>query len=160
MNTIVQHIETFWTKESRGNPGATVRNSVPDSFPVGNATEIHGVLLVEVKYSECANFKNPVVSDFRSINDNQQRQLGFKFEDLDSELVVSKWSYSGHLKKVGILKPGSWLRLIENERTSLENTWAYYKHVYNIYFGEAAKVGSSLSFQKPVTSLNAENNLW
>ncbi|MBU2714081.1 hypothetical protein [Zooshikella harenae] len=160
MNTIVQHIETYWTKQSRGNPGASVRNSVPETFTIEGAPEIQGVLLNEVKYSEYNNFSNPVVSDFHAINENQQRQLGFKFEELDGELLVSKWNHSGHLTKVGALKPNSWLKVITNERTSLEHTWAYYKHVYNIYFGEASNTGNVLSSQQPITVLNAENDLW
>ena len=160
MNTVIQHIETYWTKESRGNPGATIRNSVPDTFPIGSPPETLGVFLNEIKYSEYSNFKSPTVSDFRYINENQQRQLGFKFENSSGELLVSKWNYSGHLKTIGTLKPNSWLKVVTNERVSLEYTWAYYKHVYNIYFGKAYNLSDAFSSQKPTTVLNTEKNLW
>lgn len=133
---------------------------MPDCFPLASVPEIPGVSFVEVKYSENTSFENPIVSGFRSINENQQRQLGFKFEKFGSKLAVSKWSDSGHLKKVGILNTNAWLRVIENERESLEYTWGYYKHVYNIYFGNASEFCNSLSSQKPVTLLNTEKNLW
>ncbi|MCG7550487.1 hypothetical protein [Pseudoalteromonas sp. Of7M-16] len=160
MNTIIQHIETYWTKKSRGHPRATLRNAVPEVFPIENVPETQGVLLIKVKHSEYSNFNNPSVSGFRTINENQQRQLGFEFEELGGELLVSMWSRSGHLKRVGILKANSWLKIIANERTPIEYTWAYYKHVYNIYFGNACNIGNVLTSQQPITVLNLENNLW
>ncbi|MDE1464278.1 hypothetical protein [Spartinivicinus poritis] len=160
MNTIIQHIETYWTKESRGYPRAKQRNSVPEAFLMEEFPEVRGVFLSEVKYSEYSNFCNPIVSGLKLINNNQQRQLGFEFEKLGDELMVSMWDNGGYLKKAGLLKKNTWLKVVTNERIPLECTWAYYKHVYNIFFGKGCHVGYVFSTQQPVIIVNVENNLW
>ncbi|MCF6441878.1 hypothetical protein L1077_20790 [Pseudoalteromonas luteoviolacea] len=160
MDTIIQHIETYWTKKSRGNPRATVRNSVPEKYPLMGAPGTRGVFLYKVKYSEYSNFSDPVVSGFRCINDNQQRQLGFKLEVLNGELLVSKWEKRGRVKHFCALKPNTWIKIVTNERTPIEYTWAYYKHVYNIYFGNPLNAEKVLLSQKPSKVLIDEKNLW
>ncbi len=160
MDIVILHIETFWTKKSRGNPGATKRNSVPESCVAGEVLEINGVQVKEVKYSEYSNFVDPIISDYRSINENQQRQMGFQFDAVDDRLLVSKWKYSGRLSKVGYLDPESWLRVVTNERTPLEHTWGYHKHVYNIFFGNAANIDHILVSKSPLKIFNMEVNLW
>lgn len=161
MNVLIQHIETYWTKTSRGHPGATARNAVPEYYQLNNLPDKDGIFYIRIQYLEHRDFKEPLVTIWRAINDNQQREIGLdlKFER-DDKLLVSKWMKSMFLKKIGKLTPGSWLKIISNERVVLEYTWAYKKHVFNIYFGKPGEINRILSSQNPISILNLETNLW
>jgi hypothetical protein len=49
VDVVVQRISTWWTKESRGAPAATARNSAPIAFPLpaGFASGLHDVVMRE-----------------------------------------------------------------------------------------------------------------
>lgn len=157
-NIVIQHIETYWTKKSRGSPAAAWRNAVPEIFPISIPFELKSVILHEVNYHEHNHFKDPVI-DYREIDKDQQRQLGFRFDVIAESVSVSRFSRSGRHREFGFLEPHAWLRVITNERVSIEHTWTYYKHVYNIYYGQIDKVDGIFS-QAPVLVFNAEKRLW
>lgn len=144
MNIVIQHIESYWTKQSRGSPAATLRNAVPETFPISIPFESKGVVLHEVNYYEHHHFKNPVI-DYREIDEHQRRQLGYRFELIAESVLVSRLARNGISRELGLLESHSWLQVITNERVSIERTWAYYKHVYNIYYGQIDKVNGIFS---------------
>jgi hypothetical protein len=54
---IVQHIETRWTKASRGVPGAGLRNAVPRALPLEPVPEpVSGIYLHRVSADEADGF--------------------------------------------------------------------------------------------------------
>ena len=165
MNIIIQHIETQWTKKSRGNPAATLRNSIPESFSFNGVPSHKGVQLQKINYSETDNFAEPKISDFKAINDNQLRALGLELEESDGKALVRLWGTPwrgspGISSKVGVIPDGKWLRVITNERTSWEHTWVYYKHVFNIFYDSANKLIDGVVHQEPIIIHNAESDLW
>ncbi|MCK5726967.1 MAG: hypothetical protein KAH22_09105, partial [Thiotrichaceae bacterium] len=108
------------------------------------------VQLQKIEFSEYNDFKMPTVSPFKIINENQQRQIGFHFQENEEKLLVSAWSVSGNVRKLTELAPNSWLRTLCNERTiSLESTTSYYRLVHNIFYGSASKAGELFRSKKP-----------
>lgn len=161
MAVLIQRIETYWTKSSRGQPRATVRNSVPETYMIENLPKENGVNYIQVRYSEHDDFQEPSITSWILINENQQREIGLDFKLIESNvLLVSRWKKNGFLKKVGELTQGSWLKLVSNERVVLDYTWAYKKHVFNIYFGNPSEMNAAFSSKQPVHSLNLEIDLW
>jgi|CXWL01.1.fsa_nt_gi hypothetical protein len=53
---VIQHIETYWTKLSRGWPGSALRNGVPRALPVPIGTNCPDVLVHKVDCTETDNF--------------------------------------------------------------------------------------------------------
>jgi hypothetical protein len=52
---VVQHISTWWTKESRGAPMAAIRNAVPTHLPIpAQVSERTSSVLHEVRFAEPA----------------------------------------------------------------------------------------------------------
>jgi hypothetical protein len=49
VDVVVQRVQVRWSKQSRGFPGAAVRNALPTAFrlPSGHAPEFHDVVLDE-----------------------------------------------------------------------------------------------------------------
>lgn len=161
MTVLIQRIETYWTKSSRGQPRATVRNTVPEKYLIDNLPEKNGVYYLQVRYSEHDNFQKSSVTSWRVINENQQREIGLDLKYIEPNvLLVSKWVKSGFLKKVGELTQDSWLKIVSNERVVLDYTWAYKKHVFNIYFGDPNGMNDAFLSKIPVHSLNLEIDLW
>ena len=161
MAVLIQRIETYWTKSSRGQPRATVRNSVPETYFIQNLPKENGVNYIQVRYSEHDDFQEPTITCWKLINENQQREISLDFKLIEPNvLLVSKWVKNGFLKKIGELKEGSWLKIVSNERVVLDYTWAYKKHVYNIYFGDPSKINDVFSSKQPVNSINLEIDLW
>lgn len=161
MTVLIQHIETYWTKISRGQPQAALRNAVPETYSVDDVPDKNGVFYLHIQYSENNSFQKPSVTAWRVINENQQRQIGLHLRLIEpNKLLVSKWMKNGFLKKVGELTPGSWLKIVSNERVVLEHTWAYKKHVFNVYFGDQREINEALLVTSPVHTMNLEIDLW
>lgn len=160
MSVLIQRIETYWTKRSRGQPRATVRNSVPETYLIENLPKENGINYIQVKYSEHNNFQAPSIISWKLINENQQREIGLDFKFIDPNiLLVSRWGENGFLKKVGELTQGNWLRIVSNERVVLDYTWAYKKHVFNIYFGDPGEMGDAFLSKPPAHSISFEKNI-
>ena len=62
MLVLIQHVETTWTKRSRGAPGALKRNAVPESFlvPITEIAAFRAVVALHlVRYWEENSFESP-----------------------------------------------------------------------------------------------------
>jgi hypothetical protein len=62
MEIIIQAIQTIWTKTSRGGPGATRRNAVPEAFPLPlrdqrKVTVFPALVLHQLHYAERGEFR-------------------------------------------------------------------------------------------------------
>lgn len=135
MPIYLQKIETRWTKESRGNPGASLRNKVPEKLPFIDAEVTNKVVLHEITYHEVDSFQTGS-EKLRYINDIQVRQEGLAFEEINDALVIWYWSKTNNKKKLGTLPVNTWCQWKTNFRYPMEHTWGYTKQVYSIFFGE------------------------
>lgn len=165
MTVIVQVIKVTWTKKSRGNPGASLRNSVSERYPFNFEVGDKPVYLQEIAYSEFDDFSNPIEKGFRSVNDNQLREIGLEFLQENDILKVKFWGvpikrqYS-LLKNIGDLEKNNWLKIIGNVRVSWEYTWAYHKYVYSIFNGVGIKVNEVVKMKAPTIIFNDEIDLF
>lgn len=150
MAIYIQKIQSIWTKESRGNPGASLRNSIPEQVPIKGIDTQKGIHLEELIYREYTAYKKPQSKPPQKINPSQLRELGLSFNKDEEKLHIGFWKQlsnsdmqeSGEdyiLKKAGDLAFNNWCQLKTNRRYPLEHTWAYYKIVFNIFFGDLIK---------------------
>ena len=139
MDVYIQKIRVEWTKESRGEPLASIRAKVPEivsSQPLPNSG---GIQLEEVFFYEVNEFHSPTIKPVKTINEHQLRQLGLEFGMSDETLIIYQWK-DHYRKKLTGLRQNQWMRLITNRRHPLEHTSGYYKEVINIVFSEMHKV--------------------
>lgn len=169
MAIYIQKIQSIWTKDSRGNPGASLRNSIPEKLPIKGTSARKGMHIEEVVYREYASFQKPQSKPPQKINQSQLRELGLSFKKVEETLLVGFWKQTNNsdmaafgedciLKKAGALSYNNWCQLKTNRRYPLEHTWAYYKIVFNIFFGELGKAAElmqakSMQFGKDYQSL-------
>ena len=164
MDTLIQIIKTEWTKKSRGNPGATLRNSVSNYYPV-SIPSVSGITLQQVNYFESNDFKEPHLKEEKAINDNQLRQIRLELNEESNALKVMFWgtpirqSY-GKAKTIASLPINSWLQIIGNARIPYEDTTGYNKYVYNIFYGTKEKANEIVGNSKPIKVYNEEVNLY
>ncbi len=162
MAIIIQLIEVFWTKESRGAPQSTIRNAIPEHYPLGSYEFGEEVYLQYVKYSEYDNFKKADVRRIRSINENQQREmrLSFQMHENTVEVLTSLELYGEERgKRIGVLKKNSWLRVVNSFRQATLSSWGYHKLTYNIFWGRPNKFDEVVSRQEPIEEVRHDNIL-
>ena len=135
MAIYIQKIKTNWTKKSRGNPGSTLRNGVPEKLPIKTTDLSDTVVLQEIIFNE-GGFDKPSKNKILEINETQIREHRLDFNYSDVGLEIGFWNENQIKKKVGVLKFNSWCQLKTNRRFAMEYTWGYYKIVYNIFYGE------------------------
>ena len=138
MGIFIQKIETNWTKKSRGNPGSTLRNAVPEKLPIKNIENADTPVLQYIIYNE-GSFDKPSKNKIYQINDNSIRQHGLDFKYVDEGLEVGFWGRNKKFKKIGILKYNTWCQIKTNSRHPMEHTTGYTKTVLNIFYGEMDK---------------------
>jgi len=153
------------TKDSRGAPNAIIRNAVPEIFPIGFIELDQGIYLQKIMYSESDQFSKARTKEFKKINENQIRELKLGIDlSLEQTVQISIFppfqKNSKKEKPIGQLSKNNWLKIVGNERSSLEYTWAYKKYVYNIFYGEAHRFDETLQKVKPVVFYKQEMNLW
>ena len=135
MAIYIQKITTNWTKKSRGNPGSTLRNRVPEKLPIKATDSVNSVILQEIIFNE-GGFNKPSKNKISEINETQIREHRLDFNYSDIDLEIGFWTENQIIKNVGLLKFNSWCQIKTNRRFPLEYTWGYHKIVYNIFYGE------------------------
>jgi phenylalanine-4-hydroxylase len=138
MAIYIQKIQTNWTKASRGNPNSTLRNSVPEKLPITTTTQVDSVFLQEIIYNE-GKFTKPSKIKLSEINEIQIREQRLDLNEINNQLEISFWTENQIKKKAGIINFNSWCQIKTNRRFPMEDTWGYYKIVYNIFYGEIYK---------------------
>lgn len=165
MTTIIQVIETQWTKRSRSAPRATLRNSVPENYLLGLYELDDDVYTQRISYAEINEFSEPYITDLKRINENQQREMKLELKEIGDRLDVFcsgiplRDDYP-KAKKIGVLSNNTWLKIVGNVRTSWESTWAYYKYVYNVFYGDSSLFDSVVLDKKSEAIFVDEAKLW
>lgn len=164
MHTIIQLIETQWTKRSRGQPGAAVRNSVPEVVPFPANTPVETVLFQRLVYSE-PGFVQPVLASIAPLSpeDADKWRISVLQTDLSAEISffgIPFTETSGRPTKVIRLDCNSWFQIVGNRRVDEGWTWGYRKFVYNVFHGEASLANEIVATVNPVCRLQYEEHLW
>ena len=141
LSLVIQHIQTIWTKRSRGGPAARLRNSVPDAVllpgcPLGSEFVLHHAI-----YSEYAAFSQRDVS--KSSDDFADLGLKDLSYMIDDDRLTIRYHRDGFnkakqspypYKDALILNHDELGRIAYNGRYIglYTGEWWYEKHVYNV----------------------------
>jgi hypothetical protein len=137
---VVQLIEVWWTKLSRGGEAATRRNAIPDAFPL---TRIDGTYVAN-RYSvdEENDFRPRILEEYslpsppRLHEELILRQTGegaFSIGVLHTHRTGAP--YRRRQDPVFKLGPGEIGRVVVNGRHSGYHGWRYRKATYNVAVG-------------------------
>lgn len=159
MAIYIQKIKTNWTKSSRGNPGATLRNKVPEKLPIVAKEFSDSVFLQQIVFEEGA-FTKPNRKGISIVNETQIREHRLEFNPCDNGLEVGFWTENNIKKKVGLLRFNSWCQVKTNKRFPMEYTWGYYKIVYNIFYGEMQKAEEIVKTKTCEIEKDYQSLLW
>ena len=143
---IIQRLVTRWTKESRGEPGATRRNATPVALPVpGVPPKAEGILLHSVSFFEREGFEADPVSTLVPFEeyprDLPELMLRRSADDLG---VRCLWTYAlGAPERphggITQLAAGEWLRVMHNGRVAHDRGWSYQRTIVNIANGSVER---------------------
>jgi hypothetical protein len=136
VDVVVQWVRTYWTKRSRGAPGAIRRSAVPEAFSLPEAVPpfVH-----EVRMSECDDF-TPHSTVTSGLPPDAQVELAEAEGVLRVLLVLQnapEWASSGlGLRAAIALQPGQTLRWQVNYRFSPDRGWYYRLDTLNVCYGK------------------------
>jgi hypothetical protein len=138
VDVVVQWVRTYWTKRSRGAPGATRRNAVPEAFPLPEAVPpfVH-----EVRMHESDDFTpHPAVTS--GLPPAAQVELTEADGTLTVLLVLQtapEWARNGlGLRRPIALRPGQTLRWQANYRFTPDWGWYYRLDTLNVCYGKGS----------------------
>jgi hypothetical protein len=165
MQTIIQLIETQWTKASRGHPGADARNRVPDFFPFPQNVPRGDALFQHVVYAERTSFLEaasaPVTVFSKAHSDTWRIDIARLETGIDiSFFGVPSSGTSGRPVSVSRLANNAWLRIVGNRRISEEWGWTYRKYIYNVFHGDARDANDVVTGSRPMHLLDHRGILW
>jgi hypothetical protein len=141
----IQSIETWWTKASRGAPGAAARAASPRALPLMQTQGKTQVDFHRVLFDEHANFsaRSGVVG--LSLQEAQRKVPGVVLHTtVDAIHVMFTWDpYSlgaperrnGHAIR---LEAGQWCQIIHNGRLGDDAEWRYQETTLNIAYVPAS----------------------
>jgi hypothetical protein len=147
---VIQCLVTVWTKKSRGGPLASQRNATPEALPLtaGLSTAVGECLVHEVRFDESHGFQPEErwmeESQLAKALSHTHLESSVRFQKVAEGLAVGfKWPGDAglperrSLKRVFLLKPGEWGRLVYNGRFVVHDIgdWYYEKKVINISNG-------------------------
>ena len=137
----IQCIETWWTKASRGAPGAGARASAPDALPLPQRSCSREVLLQRVMFEERTGFTSHSEVSELSLQEAQRQVRGVVLH-VGPDVVDVMFTWSGY--SVGApqrrngpamrLEPGRWCRIVHNGRFDEDNRWYYQQTTLNIAY--------------------------
>ncbi|WP_310426293.1 hypothetical protein [Chamaesiphon sp. VAR_48_metabat_135_sub] len=169
---IVQTIHSYWTKASRGAPGAIARNSVPECFSIPlKQVNIQGirVLYHQIVFKEATNFKVP--EEQISIDPTiHPPHSCIKVERIAKTIFATYKYHSGGgapnrstLKGIVKADVGNWVQIRENGRFSAAwaGDWWYQKIVVNAGIFDNMNIDSEhFLHTSPVEVFSAMADLW
>ena len=163
--TLIQLVETHWTKRSRGAPGAVARNAVPQVVRFPAVTRSEAVLIHRASFSEHGQFAHPAAQDFAVFTqaDSSRYHLEVTHQDDAAKVQffgVPNLPTSGRPIDDVLLAPDTWLQIIANVRLSTDDSWIYRKFVFNIAHAPRSDANALVSSQPPVASLDHQISLW
>ena len=165
MQTLIQLIETQWTKQSRGAPGSVARNAVPEVIRFPETLIPHPVLFQHAVFVEHQEFAPPAASEFVcfSADDSSKYRLTICHQDAVAEISLFGTPFtqtSGRPTNVVRLEPNTWLRIVGNRRVSEDWGWTYRKFVYNIVHAPSGDANALMASKAPVACVDHEKYLW
>lgn len=113
----IQKIATEWDKSQRGAKDAALRNSMPEALPADNL--LHFVLTENEPLYKLAKH-----CSFLRNGD----QLTIRWHEEAGSFA----------KKMIVLEPQQWVRLICRSRYPTETSWRFQKLVLNIFWGDTS----------------------
>lgn len=136
MDVVAQWVRTSWTKQSRGGPAATRRNTAPVAFvlPMARCPLVH-----EIRMDESDDFE-PRISVVEGVPDRSGVLLTEADGRLRVQLVHSAWGSPRNRRRAPVvrLSPGEWVRCQVNYRFSGYHGWSYRLDTLNLFYGPAA----------------------
>ena len=165
MQTIIQIIETQWTKKSRGAPAASSRNAIPEVLPIPDSDLEHPAVLHHVVFSEHTNFIPGACSRVTCFSEHDSTKWRICVTPSGRGLEIQFFGTpfaqtTGRATESILLEANTWLQIVANRRISQEDGWAYRKFVYNIFYGRLSDANPLLTSMAPVFRLNHETQLW
>ena len=142
----IQCIETWWTKASRGGPGAAARAASPSAlrFALPTTTTIgsgdvalHRVVLDERSSFEAAASSVVALSLQEALRQLRGVVLHAGLDALDVQFTWSEYTVGAPSRRNGPsirLEPGRWCRVIHNGRMAEERQWWYQQTTLNVAF--------------------------
>ena len=162
---LIQHIETIWTKRSRGMPGAAKRNAVPRVLVVA-ATDAStdAIFLHKVACKEGNGFAPEQQTE---VIDSPKQYWSLAFDD-ENGFLVGSFTYdlhkhgqpSRHHSRTRIfkLREGEYGALHINGRHTYYSGQFYTQHVVNVAFLNA--FDSEVFLKEPDMCVNLMANLF
>jgi len=165
VQTIIQIIETQWTKKSRGAPAASARNAIPEVLPIPDSGLAHPAVLHHILFSEGTNFLAGACSGLACFSEHDSTKWRVRITPSGGELEIQFFGTpftqtTGRATESILLEANTWLQMVANRRISEGDGWAYRKFVYNIYYGRRSDANRLLASTAPVVRLNRETQLW
>ncbi|MDG2170988.1 MAG: hypothetical protein P8L44_24030 [Opitutales bacterium] len=142
---ILQHIQTEWTKLSRGYPQSIERNRTPETLELPRPTSSVDIYLHQVTYKEENSF-SPESDVIINPNKDVRSKLAILFRKFEKNLVFNfcwSWRYVGAPERRSIeifsLSEGQSGQIKFNGRFGAQSTtgqdWIYRKNVINVFYG-------------------------
>lgn len=164
MEVVVQHVQTAWTKLSRGGPAAAVRNRAPVAYPLPVALRVPSVQ--RVTHHESDRFiPREEERDFKIESQGTRlRYAELALVDDGTRLRValhpsSRGMPRRHRRPPAVrLLPGEWLRWQVNYRFVgvSSGEWHYRLDTFNVAFGA---VHAELFLGEPTRQIDERTHL-
>ena len=168
MQTLVQVIDTSWSSASRGAPGSSARNAVPERVAIPDCALSDAVLLHLVTCREAQQFAiGPALPAVQVVPFAQQHRERFPLA-LALEGAAARVDFFGYVaqrrpKKAVysvLLEPNNWVRIVANLRVAQDDAWAYHKFVFNIFHGPAYRANELMASKAPLARVDHQQHLW
>lgn len=145
---ILQHIQTEWSKLSRGHPESKDRNATPEALEIPMPISSYDVCLHEITFKEEDSFypRSRIITD---PDKDVSSKLAISFRKFEKKLVFNfcwSWHYVGAPERrnseIFTLMEGQSGRIRFNGRFGAQSTtgqeWIYRKNVINAYYGRTS----------------------
>lgn len=171
----IQHIETHWTKQSRGGVGAQSRARVPERFtlPRVSPSPAGGLHIVRQHWKalERDAFKPSVEMSSLGAGKGESVKMLLCEVRLTEGTVAVTYHYDFSLgaprrsevsRRVGSLEDQQWCLITANGRWSHEDHWSYVRHVIHVGFFLKGELPGDLRLppEKPSFNHHDEHSLW
>jgi hypothetical protein len=163
---IVQELETWWTKHSRGAPAAHLRNATPKALPVPMGVDRkQPFLLHSVRFDETESFSPRALAASPAVSLERPARCIELREHAPGKLVVT-FAWNGMCgaprRPRGApiqLREGTWCRISYNGRHGSDDAWWYFSAIVNVAFATEPDANVFLN-SGPVAVSEHLEDLW
>ena len=165
---VIQEVQTSWTKDSRGAPGAVARNAVPERLSFIPSAGHHAILEHLARYGEESGFvASETVMSYdtpaslrygcvRLVVANSRVQVMWRY---DPGYIGAPERDEGPPKEAFVVSVGQWGCVRYNGRLSSDEGWWYRKVILNVGIF-AAPTGSEFLVREPDFKYDQTAHLW